>query len=339
MPGRPILSAAGLLEPVIVAATAAIGLLGYSMPTSGAELELVATIPMPNVKGRIDHLAADVKGHRLFVAALGNDTVEVLDTKGGPRRTLQGMSEPQGIAYLPDSDLLYVANGRAGRVDVVDASKLETIDRKGGMPDADNVRLDFATGKVAVGYGDGALRFLDPTTGATTGELKLPGHPESFQLDRAGIRVFANVPSSHAVIAIDRRRNTATSWSLPMTAWANYPMALDEGGKRLFVGTRTPAALLVYDTESGNLVARESICGDTDDIFFDARRKRLYVVCGEGRVDVLRQDSPDRYVAEKPVTTAPRARTGLFVPEEDLLYVAAPADGATAARILVFGAR
>lgn len=315
------------------------GTLGFALIpfAAAAGMELISTLPMPGVKGRIDHLSVDVKGHRLFVAALGNDTVEVLDTKDGRRRTLTGMSEPQGVLYVAQSERLFVANGRAGRVDIVDATSLETLKRLEGMPDADNLRFDAAARQVVVGYGHGALRFLDPATGERSGEVKLPGHPESFQLEQTGARAFVNVPSSHAVMAVDRRGGgTAGRWALPLAAWANYPMALDEGGQRLFVGARKPAVMVVYDTASGNVVADMPIGGDTDDIFFDAKRKRVYLVCGEGRIDVIRQVSSDRYVAEPSIATAPRARTGLFVPEEDRLYVAAPAQGASPARMLVF---
>jgi hypothetical protein len=113
-------------------------------------------------------------------------------------------------------------------------------------------------------------------------------------------------------------------------------MALDEKGRRLFVGARSPATLLVYDIDSGKVVARLSIGKDTDDLFFDAERKRLYVICGEGKVDVIRQETPDRYVVEGSIDTAPGARTGLFVPEERTLYVAAPASRASPARVLVY---
>src|SRR6185436_7438902 len=122
-------------------------------------------------------------------------------------------------------------------------------------------------------------------------------------------------------------------------ARANFPMALDEAGRRLFVGARSPALMLVYDTDSGKIVAKVPIGGDTDDVFFDAERKRVYVICGEGRIDIFRQEDADHYVREGSVKTAPRARTGLFVPEEARLYVAAPMVDKTPARILVFGVR
>jgi hypothetical protein len=173
-------------------------------------------------------------------------------------------------------------------------------------------------------------------TGDAIGEVRLSGHPESFQLEQKGARVFVNVPTAGHIAVVDRaKREVITTWAL-QGARANFPMTLDETGRRLFTGARSPALVLVYDIDSGRNVARMQIGGDTDDLFFDAKRKRVYVVCGEGRVDVLRQETPDRYAPEASLKTAPRARTGLFVPEEDKLYVAAPAVDSTPARILVY---
>lgn len=309
-----------------------------SMPSARA-MELVATIALPGVKGRIDHLSADPRSHRIFVAALGNDTVEVLDIQGGQRRTVSGLGEPQGVLYVPDSDRLFIANGGSDRVDLLDVASLSVVRRVGGLDDADNVRYDATARKVWVGYGKGALRMLDPASGESGGEIPLPGHPESFQLEQDGSRAFVNVPAARNVVVVDRmKRQVVDQWHTP-DASQNFPMALDEKGHRLFVGVRSPPALLVYDTGSGKVVARLPIGKDTDDVFFDAERKRIYVICGEGKVNVFRQETPDRYVIEESVDTAPRARTGLYVPEEASLYVAAPAAGGTPARILVYRMR
>lgn len=300
-------------------------------------LEPGATIPLPSVKGRIDHFGIDLKHRRLFVAALGNDTVEVVDLNAGRReRSLSGFGEPQGVLYAPEFDRVYVANGGAGRVDVLDGTTLERIRRIEGLDDADNVRYDAEARKVYVGYGTGGLRVLDAASGDAAGDITLPGHPESFQLERRGSRIFVNVPSARQVAVVDRAKGAVVaSWSVP-GAQSNFPMALDEAGRRLFVGARRPATLLVYDIGSGKVVATLRIGGDTDDLFFDQARKRLYVICGEGRIDTLRQDDPDRYSPEASIRTAPRARTGLFVPDASEIYVAAPASGSSPARLLTF---
>ena len=299
----------------------------------------IAEIAMPGVKGRIDHFGVDAKRHRLYVAALGNDTLEVLDTGGRKRaRSLDGFGEPQGILHVAETGRVFVANGSKNRVDILDAESLVLLGHVNGLEDADNVRYDAPARKVYVGYGSGALRVLDATTGASAGDITLPGHPESFQLEKKGARIFVNVPTAGRISVVDRvKRTVVASWSVP--AAANFPMALDETGRRLFVGTRAPALLLVYDIDSGRLIARIPIGGDTDDLFYSAMRKRIYVVCGEGRIDVLRQDDPDHYALEGSVNTAPRARTGLLVPEDDALYVAAPASGASPARVLAYKLR
>ncbi len=330
------MEAASLSFRLIIGLTIAMAL----SPTYGAGepvLEPVATIAMPGVKGRIDHLAVDLKRHRLFVAALGNNTVEVLDVeRHRHEKSLPGFGEPQGVLYLPDPARLYVANGTADRLDILDGDSFALVKRVAKLADADNVRYDAAAGKVVVGYGKGALQMLDAGSGEASGEIRLPAHPESFQLERNGSRIFVNLPDTRQVAVVDRaKRQVSAKWDVP-GARANFPMTLDEAGRRLFVGARSPAVMLVYDTDSGKVVAKVPIGGDTDDLFFDAERKRVYVICGEGRVDVFRQDDADHYSQTGTVKTSARARTGLFVPEERRLYVAAPAVDGTTARILVY---
>ena len=311
-----------------------------SAPQAADLLEPAAAIDLPAVRGRIDHFGVDVKRQRIFIAALGNDTLEVVDVKSGRReRSLGGFGEPQGIRYVSEFNRVYVANGSANRVDVLDGTSLARIKGIEGLEDADNVRYDAGARKVYVGYGKGALRALDAATGDSAFDIPLAGHPESFQLETRGARIFVNVPEAGHVAVVDRaKRSVVATWGVP-GAQSNFPMALDESGRRLFVGARRPALLLVYDIDSGKVVAKQPIGGDTDDLFFDPQRKRLYVVCGEGRIDIVRQEDTDRYALEGSVRTAPRARTGLFVPEEGRLYVAAPADGTSPARLLAYRLR
>jgi len=318
----------------------AICALSMSGQASAQPLELVATISLPGVKGRLDHLAADIKGRRVFVAALGNDTVEVLDVAANRHlRSLTGFGEPQGVAYAPEANRIYVGNGSANRVDVLDGTSLSVLSRVERLDDADNVRYDSAARTIVVGYGSGALRFMKASSAESLGDIKLAGHPESFQLDASTQRIYVNVPTAQQVAVVDAAKG-AVSRTWPVRgARSNFPMALDTEHKRLFIGARSPAVLLAYDTETGNLAAKVPIGGDTDDLFYDAQRKRVYVVCGEGRIDVLRQYTPDRYSVEISIKTAARARTGLYVPGDGRLYVAAPAEGRSGARVLVYQAR
>lgn len=307
-----------------------------SSAVAAPPLELLSIVAMPGVAGRIDHLSADPGHHRLFVAALGNDTVEVLDTERPRRDTIRGLGAPQGVLYVAGSNRLVIANGGANRVDIVAATSFAVKARVDGMQDADNVRYDAALRKVLVGYGEGALRILDAVSGQSGGDIALPGHPESFQLEQRGNRAYVNVPSARSVVVVDRTtREVVSRWKL-RDATQNFPMALDEDDGRLFVGVRLPPLLLVYDTGSGNEIARLPVGADTDDVFFDAKRKRVYVICGAGNVVVFHQANPHRYVREASIDTAPRARTGLFVAEDDRLYVAAPARAGQPARMLVY---
>ncbi|HYQ93676.1 MAG TPA: YncE family protein [Burkholderiales bacterium] len=302
-------------------------------PAPGDLLEPAGSIPLANVSGRIDHFGVDIAGSRLFVAALGNNTLEVIDLKANRRvKSIPGFGEPQGVQVVPPFNRVYAANGSANRVDVLDATSLERIRSIEGLEDADNIRYDAAAQKIYVGYGKGALKVLDASTGDASGDIALAGHPESFQLEQAGARIFVNVPTARQIAVVDRaKRAVVATWEVP--AAANFPMALDESGRRLFIGARNPAVLLVYDIDSGKVVARQTIGGDTDDIFFDTARKRIYVICGEGRIDVVQQGDADRYALRRSLRTAPRARTGLWVPETGRLYVAAPASGGSPAHV------
>jgi len=299
-------------------------------------LQLAQTIALPDVRGRIDHLDLDVQEQRLFVAALGNNSLEVVDLRGAKRsERIAGLREPQGVLYLAEQKRLFVANGQGARVDVFTGSPLRTVGQVDGLEDADNMRYDRISGNVYVGYGS-ALATIAAQNVQLLGHIDLPGHPESFQIESAGPRMFVNVPSARQITIIDRnKREVIGAWVLDDAA-ANFAMALDEQDHRLFVATRRPAALLAYDTQTGKRVAKLAICGDADDLFYDAARKRIYVVCGEGLVDIVHQRDPDHYETFNRIKTAPGARTGLFAPTRNALYVAVPARGLSSAEIRVY---
>ena len=300
-------------------------------------LTLDKTIPMPKVEGRIDHMAADAAGQRLFIAALGNNTVEVLDLKAGTTlQSLPGFAEPQGIAYVPELNRVFIANGQDGTCRILDGQSLKTISSVQCGDDADNVRYDAKAGRIYVGYGGGALAVLDAKTGSKLTDIKLAGHPESFRLESAGPRILVNVPKADHIAVVDREKGEVTAtWPLK-EAKSNFPMSLDEANQRLFTGCRNPARLLVYDYNAGKLVTSLPISRDTDDLFFDAANKSIYVSCGQGIIDVIRQTDADHYTAEKTVHTANGARTSLFVPELKILCLAVPHRGNQLAEIRVF---
>src|SRR5207249_3483981 len=227
--------------------------LAYSQATP--PLKLVQTIPLPGVEGRIDHMSADIKGQRLFVAALGNNTMEVVDLAQGKRvRSITGLKEPQGITYLAELDQIVVANGGDGTVRTFEGKSFAMISNLPLGDDADNVRYDSAVGRIVVGYGDGALGFIDAKAHKVISSIKLSGHPESFQLEKSRPRIYVNVPNANHIAVIDsNKQSVITTWSVGQFR-ANFPMALDEAHHRLFVGTRNPAKLVVFDTESGKQI-------------------------------------------------------------------------------------
>jgi len=298
-------------------------------------LRLERTIDLPEVQGRIDHLSVDVKGQRLFVSALGNNTVEVIDLKGGKRvKTITGLQEPQGVLYVPDTDRLYVANAKDGSVRVFDGSSYAALKTLDYGDDADNLRYDASHRRVYVGYGIGALGEIDNESKA--GEIKLDAHPESFQLEKDGPRIYVNLPKSRKIAVLDReKRSIIATWPIGM-ALANYPMALDQADHRLFVMTRFPARLLAFDSNTGKTIQHLPAIGDCDDLFYDQTRKRIYAIGGEGSISVFEQQDPDHYKESLRITTVPGARTGFFSPELDRLFLAVRRHGEQAAAIRVF---
>jgi DNA-binding beta-propeller fold protein YncE len=300
-------------------------------------LAQVQTIPLEGVEGRIDHLGLDAKGKRLFVAALGNDTVEVVDLAAGKvTQHIRNLGTPQGIGFAPESNRLAVANDKDGSCRLYDGTSLQQTATIGLKDDADNVRYEAVSHRFWVGYGDGGLAAIDPESGKRVADVKLDAHPESFQLETRGKRIFVNVPNAGYIAVVDRETRTVIEKFPLKEAVANFPMALDEADHRLFVGCRNPAKLLVLDTGTGKTVATLDIVGDTDDLFYDAANKRIYVSGGEGRVTVINQASADIYNVAGQVTTAPGARTSFFVPETRMLYVAVPHRGAQEAELRAF---
>jgi hypothetical protein len=275
----------------------------------------------------------------LYIAALGNNTVEVLDLKSSRHvKRVPGFREPQGIAVVPDAKLVAVANGQGEGVQFIDASDYHPAGAVTLGDDSDNVRYDLVAQRLFVGFGSGALAAVSPADGNVLGEAKLAGHPESFQLERSGSRVFVNVPTADQIAVVDRAAmKVLATWPV-VGAKSNFPMALDEVNHRLFVGCRRPAGVLVYDTTTGKESGSFEIVGDTDDLFYDAARKRLYVSGGEGYLDAFQDQDANHFARIAHVATAAGARTSLFVPEQSRLYLAIPHRGKQKAEIRIYEA-
>ena len=309
----------------------------YTLATVRAQtapLKLTETIALPGVEGRIDHFAFDAAGERLFVCALGNNTVEVVDLRKGMRvHSITGFGAPQGIAYIPELNRMFVANDKGGICKIYDGKSFQAVGELDFKDDADNVRYDSATKQIYVGFGGGGIAVVNAPDGKQIGSIKLSAHPEAFELEKTGKRIFANVPNSRHVAVIDRDKGeTIATWKTN-GAFGNFPMALDENNHRLFIGCRLPSKLVVLNTESGDVVENIDISGDPDDVFYDNKRHHIYAICGAGKIDIIEQADANTYKALTKVDTASGARTGLFVPERDNLFVAVPHRGTQAAEI------
>jgi DNA-binding beta-propeller fold protein YncE len=322
-----------------VCVAAVLACIGVADVTAQSEspLKLKATIGLPDVEGRIDHFAFDEAGERLFVCALGNNTVEALDLRKGERiRSITGLGAPQGVAYIPELNRIFVANDKAGICKTYDGKSFQRISELNLNNDADNVRYDSSTRQIYVGFGDGGIGIINATNGKQIGSIKLSAHPEAFELEKHGNRIFVNVPNARHVAVIDREKGEViATWKTDLTL-ENFPMALDETNHRLFIGCRLPSKLLVLNTNSGDIVAKVDISSDPDEVFFDNKRHRIYAVCGAGKIDIIDQVGANSYKTSAKVDTAKGARTGFFVADRDELFVAVPHRGSQHAEIRAY---
>jgi len=308
-----------------------------AIAAQGQPLKLRQTIALPDVEGRIDHFAFDPTGERLFVCALSNNSVEVIDLRKGERiHSITGLGSPQGAAFVPELDRLFVANDKGGICTIFDGKSFQKLGELNLNDDADNVRYDDAAKKVCVGFGKGGIAIVDGSDGKQIGSFKLSDHPEAFELEKHGSRIFVNVPNARHVAVIDRdKQQVVATWKTDL-AFANFPMALDEESHRLFVGCRVPPKLVVLNTDSGDVVARVDTSADADEVFYDRKRHRIYTVCGAGKIDIIEQADPNSYKILVKLDTADGARTGLLVPTLDTLFVAVPHRGSQSAEIRAY---
>ena len=321
--------------PAFVAAC----LMASALHAEEPALVLRQSIALPGVEGRFDHAAADPATSRLFFAALGNNTLEVVDVAAGKRlHTITGLKKPTGVLFLAEENLLVVANGDDGTCRFYDGTSYAEKGRVKDVDDADNLRFDAKAKRIYLGYGEGALGVIDPATMKLTGSIALAKHPESFQLEQDGPRIFVNIPDAKQIAVVDRTAGKViATWPVDEFR-SNFPMALDEAQHRVFIGCRAPARLLAYDTQSGKRVADAPLSGDIDDLFFDAASSRLFASCGEGFTDVFHFETPARIERTHRLPGAAGARTAFFTTKLGFC-LAVQHRGAQGAEIRVFGAR
>jgi DNA-binding beta-propeller fold protein YncE len=304
-------------------------------------LILTATVPLEGVKGRFDHFASG-KG-RVFVSGLGNNSVEIIDLFQGTRvHEITGVPNPQGVAFSPEANKLFVASEK-GKVYIYDGDSYKLITTLNFEGSADNMRYDAATKRVYVGCGDGeknaAIAAIDATTDKRLDEVyKLGGEPESFQLEKNGPNIYVNVPDLKQIVVINRTTKELTRWSV--TAGQNFPMALDEANHRIIVGTREPATLSVFETGTGKMVASVPTVQDTDDLYYSAEHKRVYVPGRAGEIWVYQQADPDHYNLIAKIPTVVGAGTAGYFGRQgkgfDRFYLAVSASATASAEVRIY---
>lgn len=321
----------------------ALGLPAVQAKPEASPLRLVATIPLPQVQGRIDHFSVDVPGRRLFISALGNHSVEVVDLRAEKwLRSLPGVKEPQGECYVPRLAKLFTADGKAGEVKVYRGNGLQLLSAVKLDPGPDAEAYDPSTGLIYVGYGGedagknyGEVGIISAVTNTHVGDIRTLAHPGTILVGQPGRTLFITVPKTLEISQIDpRTARIVSTWK--SSAGNPVSLALDRSHDRLFVGTRNPARVEVFDSGTHRLIASLPSVGLMDGLFYDALHDRIYASGGEGYVAVYQQSGTDRYVEIAKVPTAPNARTSLWVRQLDRYYVAVPSDGSQGARILVF---
>jgi hypothetical protein len=305
-------------------------------------LTLTGSVPLPDVQGRIDHFGFDPKG-RLFISALGNNAEEVVDLVAQRRiHVIAGIPSPQGVVYSPETNRIFVGSEK-GKFSIYDGTTFALVASIDFHGDVDNLRYDAPNKRVYVGYGDdeaAAIGIVDATTNKRLREeFKLGAHPESFQLEALGARIFVNLPDLKQIAVVNRETGAIAKW--PVSLEKNFPMALDESDHRLFVVTRYPPRLLAFDTESGHTVAALPVVQDADDVYYDAERKRIYVPGGEGYISVFQQRDADHYELLAKIPTAVGARTAGYFGKLgkkgfDRFYLAVPASASRPAEVQIY---
>jgi DNA-binding beta-propeller fold protein YncE len=333
--------------------TSIISLLYLGAIASGARaqgtepLRLVQTIPMPNVKGRIDHMDVDAKGKRLFVAGLENGSLEVVDLQAGKwLKSVAGFQKPQGIAYVESLNKVFVASGDDGMLRVFRGDTLELLDSIKLDLGPNRVTYDPHTKLLYVGYGGkdagkdyGEVGIIDAKTDKHIADVQVAAHPSELLLDKAGKTLFVFVSIESKVQVIDtKNRKVVSTW--PVSSQRNGDGAFDEKTHRLFLGTRTPPEMIAMDSNSGKEVAHLPTVEGMDGVYFDAAHKRIYVSGGRGfdvgYVFCYQQKDPDHYETLGKIPTRPGAGTSFWSPELNRYYVAAPAHDNEEAAMLVF---
>lgn len=312
----------------------------YSQSETGKQLlKFEKEIPLSNVKGRIDHMDINIKEQIAYIAALGNNTLEIVNLKSAKvTGSIKGLDEPQGVAYISKHEEILVANGGTGECGFYSAVTLKKTGSIKLTDDADDVRYDANADKIYVGYGSGGIAIIDAASHKQVGDIKLSAHPESFQLDPQVNKLWVNLPGSGMVGVADLKTLKQTAKWSRLLPRSNFPMAYDEAQHRIIVGYRLPAKLIIYDSETGKEIFSGAMVGDVDDLYWDQHSKSIFISGGSGAVNIFKQTGDASYRKIADIKTRNGARTSLLVPELGLFLIAARADGDHGAALLVYKA-
>lgn len=304
----------------------------------GPPLQLGKTIKFPRFGGKIAGISVDEKRRRMYLAVPDLNYVEVYDMEKGVDGQIQGLNAPQGVAYIPEVDKLFVTNSHGGQCKIYDGGSLAELKTLQFTDNADQIRYDAGQQQVLVGYGNGGIAVLDAVTGKGLANITLLGHPRDFEVEKFGPRAFINVPESAQVVVIDKAHKTMLdSWPISNLTRANYAMAFDEPNQRLFVTTRSPARLLVFNTKPdkspGKIIA-ELPCGtEPNAVFYDGARKRVYVNCEQGLISTFKQKDADHYLPMPDTATTAGASAACYVGDAGVIYVGIPRFGGDQAAV------
>jgi len=303
-------------------------------------LKFSKKIILPGVTSKFDHFAFDAAGSRLFVAATGSHSVEIINLKTDQvEQSITGLGKPHGLAWVEATGSLYVADGSLGELQVYKGKPLALAGKIKLSDDADDMVLDEAHHLLFVGHGSGTpanVAVVDTDHFALVTNLPVATHPEALDIDPATGRVFVNIADSNEVAVIGTEaRAISAHWKLTKAA-ENVPLAFDAEHNVLYVACRTPGTVIVLDASTGKELASLPAAGGADDLFYDATLGRVYVIAGSGEVDAYQVDKAKTLRALGVLHTAPGAKTALFVPAQGLLYVGVPGVAGHAAEIHVY---
>ncbi|SYZ72699.1 conserved hypothetical protein [Candidatus Zixiibacteriota bacterium] len=314
--------------------------LGPSLVTArdlGVPISLQFRISLPGVEGRIDHMAIDSRHRRLFVAALGNNSVEIIDLETkSDIKSLKGFREPQGVLYINELDKLFVTEGGSGLIRIFQGDPLTMVDSISLGSDADNIRYDSAARKVYVGYGSGGLAVIDPVTDRLLYKISLKGHPESFQIDPAANLAYVNIPDAYEIAVVNLNDGSILKQLRNLAADGNYPMALDPENHQLLVGFRDPPTFAILDSQNGTAIVSIPIDRDPDDIFLDSESHLVFISSGAGVLQIMDQMTVADDSALVKIATAAGARTCFLDQSGARLFIAVPHRGRQLAEIWVY---